>query len=156
MQKKYDDLCEVFMKNTRAAMDKNVENAYLQAEIKKLKKGNIELQLENKKFIERLDSLEKDNAKLKDMECENRYLGDVVKFKEDNEDKISNELKESNKNLGLKVKNLLLCNQCDNTLSDKALIFNQVESIHSESSILDFKCDKCDEGFADQMDMKSR
>ena len=98
MQDKYDDLYEVYMKNTKAAMDRNVENASLKAEIEKKHMENIELQLENEKFIERVDSLEKDNAKLKDMECENRYLGDVVKFKEDNEDKNFNELKESNKN----------------------------------------------------------
>ena len=102
MQEKYDDLYEVYMKNTKAAMDKNVENANLKAEIEKKKIENNELQTEYEKFIERVDSLETDNVKLQDMEPENRYLKDVVKSKEDNETKIFNELKESIKTSGLK------------------------------------------------------
>ena len=163
MQDKYDNVYEVYMKNTKAAMDKNVENAELRAIIEQKEKENIELQLKNKKLEEKVDSLGKEISDLKitcsdlpslrDMESENRYLKDVVKSKENDDDKLFNELKESNKNLNLQVENLLKCDECYNSFSDKALIFNHIKSIHSERK-LDFKCDICDDCFADQRNMK--
>ena len=56
VQEKYDDVYDVYMKNTKAAMDKNIENAELKAVIEQKEKENNELQLKNKEFKERMYS----------------------------------------------------------------------------------------------------
>ena len=48
------------MKNTKVAMDQNVENAELKAGIEQKQKGSVELQLENDNLKDRVEILEKE------------------------------------------------------------------------------------------------
>ena len=68
--------------------------------------------------------------------------------------KKKNVLKNSNQNLKLQLENMLQCDDCDNTFSDKTQIFNHIKSNHYERKNLDFKCDNCNDGFADKSNMK--
>ena len=166
LKDQYDSIYEVYFKNTKAAMDMNVENASLKAAIEKEKKENLKLQLENDKLKGRVESLEKENSKtktasnssstpgLQDIESENSYLKEVIKSKEEDADKIFNELKDSNQNLKLQIGDLLQCNDCDKTFSDKAQIFNHIKSNHSVRNLSDFKCDNCGDEFANQSYIK--
>ena len=118
------------MKNTKAAMDKNVENAELKAVIEQMGKENIELQLKNEKYKERMDSLEREISELKtasndlqvlqDMESENRHLKDTIEFMKEDEAKIFNDLRETNENLRLQIENNLECYECHEKIKEKS------------------------------------
>ena len=160
LKDQYESTYEVYMKNTKVAMDQNVEIADLRAVIEQKDKENVKIQLENDSLKDRVKSLEKEIAQsrtagkntpdLQDIESQNKHLKEVIKSKEIYEDKHFIELKDSNKNLKLQVENLLQCNDCENIFRDKAQIYNHIKSEHSVRNVLDFKCDNCDNEFAGQ------
>ena len=135
LKDQYESTYEVYMKNTKVAMDQNVEIADLKAVIEQKIKENNELHFENNKI--------KDS--LRDMESSNRYYKDVIKSKEEGEDKLLDELKDSNQNLKLQVENLLQCNDFDSIFDDKAKIFKHIKSNHSERNCSDCNSDNFDD-----------
>ena len=80
------------MKNTKVALDKNVENAELRTDIEQKEKENVELQLEHNSLRDRVKILGKEMSQSK---TASNTMQDLQ------------ELKYSNQNLKLQVENLL-------------------------------------------------
>ena len=159
IQEKYDDLYEIYVKNTKAAMDLNVENAGLRADLDKEKKENCELNSENneskaiiKSLEEEVQELEKsknDIYCLPDIQSRNIKLEEIIESMKEDEEKIFSDLKESNQNLQIQIENFLKCDDCEDSFDNKALIFNHMKSVHSGRTMLDSKCVLCDERFTE-------
>ena len=62
LKDQYVSIYEVYMKNTKVAMDKNVENAELRTDIEQKEKENVELKLENNSLKDRVKIFEKGNV----------------------------------------------------------------------------------------------
>ena len=100
IQDKYDDVYDVYMKNTKVAMDMNIENAELKAVIEQLEKENIEL-----KTIGKADHIENAESEIKELKA-------TIESDKHEAEEIFNELRAENKNLKVQITTLLECDDC--------------------------------------------
>ena len=65
LKEQYESLHEVHLQNAKVAMDRNVENAQLKANIEKIRKESSNLTLENNELKDKVKTLDAEISELK-------------------------------------------------------------------------------------------
>ena len=165
LQDKYDDIYEVYMKNTKAAMDLNVENAQLKAVNEKISKENSDLTRENKQLKDKIESLDTETSELQCLKSENRGLKEtigIMKSDQKKQEETIDCLKEEKcitvshfeaeiQSLRSQIQNLLKCEECEQEFHNKTDIKTHIKTKHE---VQKYKCDECGECFENFANLK--